>query len=100
MSTFRSMKNEFEGFDFYNSTFNLETGTLAREVEVPGNERYKHETLIDVIARGKYSTPNDFKKQASIDQRWHSQFGQRVHAFSPSPETIDISITDWCDFGC
>jgi len=91
----RMMTNKFRGKTFYESTFNEETGALVRIIDV--NPRNKD---------GYYSYPEFLVKSADqsnngpATEEWRKLYPQRRSAFSPSPETIDISITDWCDFGC
>ncbi len=71
-----------KGQVIYSSKFDEKTGTIVRAVEV-GRERYN---------RGWYFT----KEQAGRYPRRE----YKDDVFSPVPETVDISITDKCNFGC
>lgn len=97
----RSMKNTFHDFTFYESTFDTETGTLVRLMEEPDRDEYGRRDywafermVLDACTDG------DISHDRVLQNEWKDKFGFRRAAFSPSPETIDISITDWCDFGC
>ena len=68
MTEFRSMKCDFREYDHsdpktYKSSFDPDTGTLVREVDLPDD--------------------------------WCGKIPR-----SPSPETVDIAITNRCGFGC
>jgi hypothetical protein len=92
------MKNTFEGQTFYESTFETTRGVLVREVEArPRGRRHnsRYEGLTNWISDGL-----SWEEQGAFKERWRLKFGDRDSPFSPSPETVDISITDWCDFGC
>lgn len=88
------MTNTFEGFTFYRSTFDLTTGTLVRETEQPtGRDRWdRFENML--------TTGLPWELRRPIKDKWQKRFNNRKEAFSPSPETIDISITDHCGFSC
>lgn len=98
----RMMLNKFEGKVFYESTFNEQTGALVRIIEV--NPYYKDGYSNN--EDGYYSYPeflansSDHSSNGKMTEKWRKFYSHRQSAFSPSPETIDISITDWCDFGC
>lgn len=103
----RTMRNTFEGITFYESAFDPQTGTLVRACEEP-SERYRGSfdrlkdhlirKVIDQWEDGGREMPHD--RYEIINDLWSKSFGWRGEAFSPSPETVDISITDWCNFGC
>lgn len=91
-SNHRTMINSFDGFKFYESSFNPKTGNLVRAVET------KEEDFSDYIKfNGK-----DYKEKHENQKKFLEKYSYNrlSHAFSPSPETIDIQITNWCDFGC
>lgn len=79
------MELKLAGTVLYRSTFDEKTGTLIRVIE-EGNERnsyprYSHE----------------------VDTAWDKRYkhrGSYQGVFSPVPETVDVSITDKCHFGC
>lgn len=93
----RSMRNTFEGMTFYESTFETKNGILVREIEERprGRGNWSYSGLVDWLGQ----TLQHSERQA-FEERWTTKFGRRRDPFSPSPETVDISITDWCDFGC
>lgn len=91
----RSMKNTFEGQTFYESTFESTTGVLVREVESRPRGRSKYTDLRDWLTEDM-----PWQERQEFQKRWDAKYGYRREPFSPSPETVDISITDWCDFGC
>lgn len=87
----RKMVNQFEGWEFYSSTFDPNTGNLVRVVEVT-DERY--DGLI-------CSYPSwTWEASDKLEERWREKFGWRPSAFSPVPETIDVQITNYCTVGC
>lgn len=106
----RHMTNTFEGFEFYHSSFVQSTGLLTRVVEVPKiRRRFDDETIVSII--GKIKFPGDrgdsaengkkiYEKRNELADLWEEKFDYRRESFSPVPETLDISITDWCNFGC
>jgi organic radical activating enzyme len=101
----RYMANEYEGKQFYESVFNPETGSIARIVEVA--EECKGSGRLYYSRHGDSFTPtlgSWLRKKpemfAERDDTWRDQFGHRERAFSPSPETLDIQITNWCSMGC
>lgn len=91
----RSMKNTFEGRTFYESTFDSTSGVLVREVEARPRGRYQRDDLLDLLMHGL-----QYEKRDAFRESWEALYGFRREPFSPSPETVDVSITDWCDFGC
>jgi hypothetical protein len=95
----RRMRNEFEGITFYESSFDQATGTLIRVVEVPeGGQGY---VMGDSLAAHLADRLEGFRLQRAFEERWHKRFSWgRRDAFSPSPETVDVSITNHCSFGC
>ena len=74
--THRTMQKSFEGITFYQSVFNKDTGHLVR-ITVPPKEDL-----------------SSFIKDKDLENC------RRRNVHSPSPETIDIQITDWCNYGC
>lgn len=124
----RSLVNKLEDFEFYSSTFDTTTGVLVRKVTVPERlktKRYEwapEPTLVGEWAKSKgISTRDDYPSKGpyyDLQLKWAEKFGQVIiHeegepsrpwtadwrtkvAFSPVPETIDVKITDWCNFGC
>lgn len=99
----RQMINQFEGFKFYESTFDMENGLLTRVVEVPHKtQRWDFDGLPGLIAKQLHPGEHGdtYEARNALKERWGEKFGYRREAFSPAPETLDISITDWCNFGC
>lgn len=88
----REMHLTFEGFTLYRSSFDPATGTLVRETEVtpPGYNGFDK-----MLMQGL-----PWRMARKVEARWRKKYGNRREAFSPSPETIDIAITNWCNFGC
>lgn len=78
----RSMELVAGGRPIYTSNFDPKSGTLVRTVEVSA-DRY----------RNRWEDDKEFEKRYPNRRYSHS-------AFSPVPETIDVSITDKCHFGC
>jgi hypothetical protein len=80
----RSMELKLAGTVLYRSTFDEKTGTIVRVVE-EGNERYSYPRF-----------------SHEVDEALRKKYSHRCHggAFSPVPETVDVSITDKCHFGC
>ncbi len=78
----RSMELKVGGEVVYESSFNEETGTIVRVVESP-SDRYS----------SRWSYVKGFKERYP-ERAW------RPVAFSPVPETVDVSVTDACSFGC
>jgi MoaA/NifB/PqqE/SkfB family radical SAM enzyme len=68
----------------YHSTFDPATGNLVRAVEI--GERY--------------DSPWDVHGKSDEDKAWKARYGYRHGPFSPSPELVDIAITDKCYMGC
>ena len=71
----RSMKLKLGSRVLYSSTFDEKTGALVRLTDDEGEDR-----------------------NYRFYDRW--KYKRRMAPFSPSPETVDVSITDKCDFGC
>lgn len=121
--TVRRMTNSFKDKVFYESVFDSITGTIIRETVIPdfievndwsGKKQkvlphlchYLTKTVKDNIEERPsfsgmggmnyiyewYGTP--------LHKEWGNEFGRRSSAFSPSPETLDVQITNWCAFGC
>lgn len=80
----REMRFSYKGKTIYSSRFDPKTGTIVRTVWVPGRTR------------------NGFEEDPPWyhDKEFDKKYGWRREAFSPVPETVDISITDKCAFGC
>lgn len=78
----RTMELRAGGKVIYESKFDEQTGTLVRSIEL-GRDRYSN----------AWDQDEEFEKR--YPERRYSHL-----PFSPSPETVDISITDKCDFGC
>jgi len=67
----------------YQSNFDEKTGSLVRIVEVQ-RDRY---------GDASWERDEAFRKK-------YPRRGYGGYAFSPVPETVDVSITDRCGFGC
>jgi len=112
--TIRSMVNTFEGREFYRSLFDQKTGILVRETEWPEEhiDKSSHWRNIpfyphlaqylfkDEIGEMKDYYRNEDTLAQELGSKWKEQFGYRKFAFSPSPETLDVQVTNWCAFGC
>ena len=103
------MRHDFEGIEFYRSTFNLTTGDLVRVTEEPPTPRYagysSSADLDDIqdFIRHHIDERNGKRDYEGFRKRWEAKYGPRIwrrRSWSPSPETIDIKINEWCDFGC
>jgi organic radical activating enzyme len=90
------MKNTFEGKTFYESAFEPTRGVLVREVEDRPHGRLSYGAGLSEWLSEELPWP----ERHAFQERWRAKFGHRSLPFSPSPETVDISITDWCAFGC
>lgn len=108
----RTMTNSFEGQVFYASAFHEGTGAIARVVEVPEDmDEQQHRStpslagwLADLKMEESDSFP-DWSSQHQERERYRTSWGKkfswgRQRAFSPVPETLDVQITNWCNFGC
>lgn len=86
------MELTFEGFNLYRSSFDPATGTLVRETEVtpPGYDGFDQ-----MLTKGL-----PWMLRRRVEDKWRKKYDRRREAFSPSPETVDIAITNWCNFGC
>jgi MoaA/NifB/PqqE/SkfB family radical SAM enzyme len=112
--TMRQMKNEFDGYVFYQSTFDPNSGTLVRVTDVPekGRHGYGLDTLVEMVAMKQHGIREYGKGWEEFENRWNRELraaegdgyvhwgARRYFAWSPSPETVDVKITDWCNFGC
>lgn len=109
----RKMVNEIEGFRFYASAFDTETGALVRVTDdlqdhVPRKPNYYSDNIFDAIVDIKFPDggwgphKDEFgMKQKELRKKYRSRvWGYGSGIFSPSPETVDISITDWCNYAC
>lgn len=104
----RTMTNKIKGITFYSSSFDTDTGTLVREVELKSPPPMKKDPyayfprerdFLDELMGSVDSADKD--KSVEFNNAWVKCFGHyRVESFSPSPETIDIQITNKCGFGC
>lgn len=81
--TMRNMELRIGSIVAYSSQFDEKTGSLVRIVEAP-RRRY---------GGFDFEDNEEFKKR--YPERW---LGAGI--FSPVPETVDVSITDRCSFGC
>lgn len=92
----RTMKLKIGTTKVYESSFDPKTGTLVRVAANFGLEHIIHEGY--VVGR-RYSGDVDDRK---IREGVRKIFPWRSEGYvpSPSPETVDISITDRCGFGC
>lgn len=71
------MRLEIDGRELYSSKFDSKTGCIIREVEVVKN------------------------RWGDVDNGFRERFTNRYDSYcSPSPETVDIAITNKCGFGC
>ncbi len=101
----REMVNEFAGVEFYRSTFDTVTGTIVRIISEPtqdyGGIEYDIRREMSERENSPFHENGKFKWDL-FDKEWKKKFHNsfRSKAWSPSPETIDVKITGWCDFGC
>ncbi len=88
----RTMENSWDGHKFYESSFNPDTGTLIRITEEGTPKKWFKSWYAD----WGYSYQQETK--------WKNLHGPgfyvRNRAYSPVPETIDVSINNWCNHGC
>lgn len=79
----REMELKLSGNLVYHSVFDPKTGSLVRTVDLPegGSRSWNH----------RPAWKKEFREM--FPRRWDG-------AFSPVPETVDVSITDRCGFGC
>lgn len=80
----RSMELKAGGKTVYQSNFDEKTGSIVRVVEVP---------------KDRWGSRYDFPWTKEEEERYRGRHW-RNEAFSPVPETVDVSITDKCGFGC
>lgn len=79
----RSMQTRIDNRLLYDSHFDPKTGNIVRRVEMYDHNRY------------------DFRLPHEVQQKLRDKYKHRYHSIpSPSPELIDVSITDKCTFGC
>jgi MoaA/NifB/PqqE/SkfB family radical SAM enzyme len=90
----RSMSLTVAGRIVYSSKFDPRTGSLVRVLDTPTPRREdydgSHGNAIFTYAERK----KDHLKA------YLERYPRREEVFSPVPETIDVSITDRCGFGC
>ena len=122
----RRMKNTFEGWCFYESAFDPNTGNTVRTYEVPdgrhghilnnhprygadegcplphpwelGISKEERDKRLAAVRAWRDDNPN-------IRDRWSNLVPgrsrwNRSHAYSPVPELIDVKINEECSFGC
>lgn len=90
----RAMELKVEDWVLYSSSFDTSTGTLVRAVE-PFE-------ITEQVDYGSFSTQGTrdnipYNIQDKLQKRFPHRF-RRVA--SPVPETVDVSITNRCGFGC
>lgn len=117
----RTMINEFEGWRHYESAFNPETGQIVR-IAYENEEDFGHFDFLRghpkygkdprfPIPYPQNATEEEYREyhklstqwredNPDLSQRWRRKYGWRGASFSPSPETIDVKITNFCGFGC
>lgn len=88
----RRMKNTFAGWDFYESAFDTERGTLIRSFEEKSQDNWG----------GLMQLHPQYRSRRDLEDLWHKRYedSSRRHAFSPVPETLDVQITNYCSVGC
>lgn len=87
----RTMKQVLEGTTLYESFFDPRTGNTIRRVE---------EMTIERVGGFVWeSNPLPCNVQRALLEKYPNRY-ETVPAPSPSPETVDISITNRCNFGC
>lgn len=96
MPDFRTMKNSVNSRVFYESKFDMKTGTLTRVLDVPSQRNQWGEE--DQWEAGKIITWSQRKEPAF--EEFSARYPHREVPFSPVPETVDVAITDKCGFGC
>jgi len=86
----RTMKLVIGGMTLYESFFDPKTGNLIRQTE----------DTTEVENTAEYSTRRDLLPY-EVTEALRKKYPHRYESFpSPSPETVDIAITNRCDFGC
>lgn len=110
----RQMKNEFDGYVFYQSTFDPSSGTLVRITDVPdpGDHYGLRTQLSHTVAKKVHNLDQYHDGWDEFHARWNLElhglreedrglYGARNYfPWSPSPETVDVKVTDWCNAGC
>lgn len=102
--TIRQMKLEVEGTTVYESTFNLLTGTITRKHLTGQIDKYSYDRGIPswnkCLNENFVKSWNDrFSETEEYEDRSYTRL-LRERSFSPVPETIDLAINTWCNFGC
>jgi|CXWL01.1.fsa_nt_gi MoaA/NifB/PqqE/SkfB family radical SAM enzyme len=105
----RTLQTKINGVQIYKSSFNPKTGMIVRET-VEGLDdfdmtltRYvgwKSGELAPTFERGEYFWNYDKDREFGTKAFQGFSRSRTEKAFSVVPETVDIKITEWCDFGC
>jgi hypothetical protein len=86
----RTMKLVINDMTLYESFFDPKTGNIVRQTE----------DTEEVESTAEYTSRRDLLPY-EVTEALRKKYPHRYNEFpSPSPETVDISITNRCDFGC
>lgn len=88
------MKLEIAGETVYESTFDPETGTIVREVEL---WEVREQIQLGDMSFSSMREALPYKVREAIRQRFPHRWNSVP---SPSPELIDVGITSRCSMGC
>lgn len=97
----REMRFEIGGKLVYESTFDTFTGDITRQ-HLVGDMDGWYGGRISWSDNLPEEFTNEWKRQfGTKDERYNNYFHyERVKAFSPVPETVDVAINTYCGFGC
>jgi sulfatase maturation enzyme AslB (radical SAM superfamily) len=106
----RRMVHSFEGVEFYRSEFNPSDGTIVRalpQVQVHGDRygyysRYDgvlHQLFTHAFGRDRWQRYGA-DREGCLHHQWEQLYHWRDQPFAPVPETVDVQLTNWCDYGC
>lgn len=91
--TIRTMRKTISDIEIYSSSFDPETGRIVRKTLIRDRaDRWKN--VFD-YATETGAGPKKKLREASGEMPLY-----RYDSYSPSPETVDVQINNWCDFGC
>lgn len=102
----RTMSNSFGGIEFYRSEFDPRSGSIVRIIpEVRRTNEYGYHDNYGGTIRKLYRQYgavgwDHSENGPPLRPQWEQLYGWREDPFSPVPETVDIQLTNWCDYGC
>ena len=100
--------DSFDQFDVMHATIARVLGVYEKAINPPEVPAYSNK-----YQEAKYIVEKDFEAFLKLRDDWEERYGikrgndwihlqeaRQSYAWSPVPETIDVKITDWCNFGC